>query len=266
MNKKAIAIQIENVKKSFTVGTENVEILKGVSTEIYEGNFFVIFGPSGSGKSTLLHTLLGLESPSSGSVSVLGENLYKMNEDERATFRKNQVGIVYQQPYWIKSLSVIENVAFPLFLMGQLPNEALPKAKKYLELVEMEHRMDYFPTELSSGQQQRVSLARALISDPTIIVADEPTGNLDTKSGETLMQYLSKLNKDGKTIVMVTHDLEYMKYADRMIRIVDGKLDHEYTQADRKKLLQGLSKKRGTKAEQDFEISDTISDKNKDQE
>jgi putative ABC transport system ATP-binding protein len=256
---KKVVIKVDNVAKTFKVGKEDVEILKGVSTEIYSGNFFVIFGPSGSGKSTLLHTILGLEPPTSGNITVLDEDFYKMSEDERSTFRKTRIGIVYQQPHWIKSLSVIENVAFPLFLMGQMPSEALPKAEKILELVEMSHRMHYFPTELSSGQQQRVSLARALISDPTIIVADEPTGNLDTKSGDTLMQYLSKLNKEGRTIVMVTHDLEYMKYADRMIRIVDGNLDDEYTQKDREKLLAKVAKKRGTKADQEFEMSDNVS-------
>ncbi len=257
MVKNPAVVETSDVSKVFHVGDQDVEVLKGISIDINERDFFVIFGPSGSGKSTLLHTLLGLEAPSSGQVKVLGENAYTMSEDEGATFRKTRIGIVYQQPYWIKSLSVVENVAFPLFLMGQMPTEAIPKAEELLETVGMKDWRDYSPTELSAGQQQRVSLARALINDPVIIVADEPTGNLDTKSGEKLMALLDTLNKkENKTVIMVTHDLEYMKYANRMVRIVDGMIDGEYTQKDREMILEEIMMtKKGTKADHDFELS-----------
>jgi len=253
----------ENIHKVFNVGAQDVEVLKGISTEVREGDFFVIFGPSGSGKSTLLHTLLGLEIPTQGQIKIMGEDCYAMTEDEAADFRKTRIGMVYQQPYWIKSLSVLENVSFPLYLMGQLPKEAAEKAEELLEMVGMADWRDYSPVELSAGQQQRVSLARALINNPALIVADEPTGNLDTKSGEELMQLLAKLNESGKTIVMVTHDLEYMKYANRMIRIVDGLLDGEYTQEDRETILKEIMQgKRGSGADHEFEVQNNGQGKN----
>jgi len=245
----------KDVHKTFHVGAVDVEVLKGVSTEIKEGEFFVIFGPSGSGKSTLLHTLLGLERPTTGEVRIEGQDCYAMSEDEAAEFRKSRIGMVYQQAYWIKSLSVAENVAFPMFLLGMMPSEAIAKAYQMLEIVGMEAWKDYSPTELSAGQQQRVSVARALINNPVILVADEPTGNLDTKAGEELMQMLSQLNKDGRTVVMVTHDLEYMKYATKLIRIVDGLIDGVFTQKDRAKVLKGLKGKRGSASDQMLEVS-----------
>jgi len=237
-----VVMSVEHVMKDFNVGAQVVSVLKDVSTGIHGGDFFVIFGPSGSGKSTLLHTLLGLERPSAGKVLLMGEDISAMSQDEAAAFRKTRIGMVYQQPYWIKSLSVLENVAFPLFLLGQLPSEAYTKAIEMLKIVGMEDWRDYSPTELSAGQQQRISLARALINDPVILVADEPTGNLDTLAGEELMQLLAELNKEqNRTIVMVTHDLEYMKYATRMIRVVDGKVENEYEESEIKKMFSKMN-------------------------
>lgn len=255
--KNAVVMSVEHIEKDFNVGTQVVKVLKDVSTEIHGGDFFVIFGPSGSGKSTLLHTLLALEKPTSGKVMIMDRDFSAMSEDQAADFRKYRIGMVYQQPYWIKSLSVLENVGFPLFLLGQLPSVAYGKALEMLKIVGMEDWKDYSPTELSAGQQQRISLARALINDPVILVADEPTGNLDTLAGEELMQLLSQLNKEqGRTIVMVTHDLGYMKYASRMIRVVDGRVENEYNQAQITKLFKEMGNtKRGSEMIQDLEVS-----------
>lgn len=249
-------MSVEHVDKNFMVGVQEVKVLKDVSTVIGSGEFFVIFGPSGSGKSTLLHTLLGLEQPTRGKVVLMERDFSAMNEDQAAEFRKTRIGMVYQQPYWIKSLSVLENVSFPLFLLGMLPREAYAKGEEMLKTVGMADWANYSPTELSGGQQQRVSLARALITNPAILVADEPTGNLDTQSGEELMQLLSKLNKEqGRTIVMVTHDLEYLKYASRMIRIVDGRIENEYDQAEVNKLFKQMRGKRGNLTIQALEVA-----------
>lgn len=219
-----------NLKKSFSVGGNVVPVLKGVNVTIKNGDFLMIVGPSGSGKSTLLHTFLGLEPPSEGVTKFLNFDLYALNEDDRAEFRKKHVGIIYQQSYWIKALNVIENVAFPLYLNGTEQSIALQKAMEELKKVGMDNWAYYYPTELSSGQQQKVGLARALIANPLIIIADEPTGNLDSKSGEALMQTLKDLNKNfGKTILMVTHDGGYVSYADRAIEIVDGLVNKEAT-------------------------------------
>lgn len=218
---------MDQVSKSFDVGTQKVDVLKDISFTITEGDFVLIFGPSGCGKSTLLHVLLGLEKPNVGVMAFNGTKLYDLpSDDDRADFRKNHIGMVYQQANWVKSLTVKENVALPLLLLGYADDEAQEKATKLLEFVGMLEWADYVPTELSGGQQQRVALARALIHDPLAIIADEPTGNLDFKAGETLMKQLQKLNQEqGRTVIMVTHDLLYLKYAKSIIQIADGQLD-----------------------------------------
>ncbi len=216
-------ISAQNITKSFLVGEQKVPVLKGISFTVETGDFVVIFGPSGCGKSTLLHVLLGLEEPTQGSVSVLSKNLYQnWTEDDRAEFRKKHIGMVYQQPNWIKALTIIENVAFPLLLLGIEKTEAHRRAQLALQSVNMANWAEYLPGELSSGQQQKVSLARAMVSNPEIIIADEPTGNLDFESGQELMELLVPLSKAGKTVIMVTHDLEYLTYATRGLRMLDG--------------------------------------------
>jgi putative ABC transport system ATP-binding protein len=241
-----IAIKIQNIFKSFQVGQQNVPILKGISFDVQKGDFLVIFGPSGCGKSTLLHTILGLEEPSDGSITMLEVDLYKQgDEDVRSNFRKNHIGMVYQQPNWVKSLNVIENIAFPLQLLGMEKIQGLKKAEDMLRVVGMSDWSEYVPTELSSGQQQKIALARSIITDPEIIIADEPTGNLDFESGQELMQLLMDLNKNKKkTIVMVTHDLEYLTFASKVIHIFDGKLSGQYGQKDKQKLLSSLRLKK----------------------
>jgi len=239
-------IEIENLSKSFTVATQLIPILKDVTFKIKDGEFVIIFGPSGSGKSTLLHSMLGLEEPTSGTVKYYGKDIFSgLNEDDRALFRKKHIGMIYQQPNWIKAYSVIENVGFPLMMLGIEKAMAMTRALSYLRKVKMEKWAYYRPTELSGGQQQRIALARALINNPYVIVADEPTGNLDFESGQLVMQLLNDLNKDeGKTIIMVTHDLEYLSYAQKAVRIFDGRMIGEYAGDDKEKLYSELKFKR----------------------
>lgn len=251
-----VVMKLTNVNKFFKVGDQDIHILKDVNATIKEMEFCIIFGPSGSGKSTMLHTLLGLEPPTSGNVYLMKSDMAQMDADTAAVFRTTRIGMVYQQPNWVKSLTVIENVAFPMYLLGYMPSEAAIKAMQMLELVGMTEWRDHMPTELSAGQQQRISLARALINDPIVIVADEPTGNLDTQSGEELMYLLSRLNKEHRrTVVMVTHDLEYLKYATRVVRLVDGQVMDEYAGADIDELRKKIVGKRGGKGIQELEMS-----------
>ena len=240
-------IKVDNISKQFRVGTQDIQVLKGISVEIDHGDFVIIFGPSGCGKSTFLHIVLGLEPPTDGTLNFLGKNLYETPyEDDRSDFRKKHIGMVYQQSNWVRSLTVKENVAFPLLLLGHDKPRALVKAIEMLKKVGMEGWADYMPTELSSGQQQRISLARALINDPEIIIADEPTGNLDYESGQMIMGLLADLNKQtGKTVMMVTHDLEYITFAKSVMRMFDGKLLGYYKDFDKDKLMSELRFKRG---------------------
>jgi len=240
-NKGKTIIQVKSVEKDFLVGEQKIKVLKGVSLSISEGDFVIIFGPSGCGKSTLLHGVLGLEPPTRGSILYKGKDLYSLGEDERVEYRKDNIGMIYQQSIWIKSLNVERNVSFPLDLYGIDALEVAKKASQVLKIVEMEEWKDHWPTELSSGQQQRVSAARALITDPTLIIADEPTGNLDSASGKELMDLMQGLNKRGKTIIMVTHDLAYLTSANRIFHIVDGMLEHEYLEKDKHLLIKKLS-------------------------
>lgn len=243
--------KIQNVSKAFHVGNQDVPVLKNINLEITQGDFVIIFGPSGCGKSTLLHTMLGLEEPTRGSVFFAGTNLYaNLTEDDRSDFRKEHMGIVYQQPNWIRALTVAENVAFPLQLLGEDRFGALDKAIKALEMVEINNWSTYIPTELSSGQQQKVALARALVTNPEVIIADEPTGNLDYESGQELMKQLTELNKNHKkTIVMVTHDLEYLKYAQTAVKMFNGSIEGVYENKDREKLFSEIKGKRGSDIE-----------------
>ncbi len=225
-------LELSNIFKSFTLGTQQVEIIKGVSFSVNEGDFVILFGPSGCGKSTVLNILLGLEEPTKGEVKFLGKSIYEHDEDGRAQMRKQQVGMVYQQSNWVKSLNVIENVYFPLTLRGMPQEQREKKAWEVLEMVDMKQGAYQTPTELSSGQQQRISLARALISDPALIVADEPTGNLDSKASVEIMNLFKEFNQRGKTVIMVTHDLEYLSSATRSINMADGVVVGEYKAND----------------------------------
>lgn len=223
---KQVLIEAKNIYKSFPVKGGEIQVLRGVDLQVREGDFLIIHGPSGCGKSTLLHTFLGLERPTSGKVSLLGKDVYSLPDDERAELRKEQVGVLYQQPIWVRAFTVLENVAVPLNLRGLVEGEALKRAAAAMGEVGLADGWDNFiPTELSSGQQARAGLARALVSDPAVLVVDEPTGNLDSKGGLELMELLKKLvAKFGKTVVMVTHDMELLPFGSRVIKMLDGQI------------------------------------------
>jgi putative ABC transport system ATP-binding protein len=243
---KQAIVAAKNVNKTFFVKAQNVEVLRDINMSVAQGDFLVIFGPSGCGKSTLLHILLGLEVPTKGEVFFMGKSMYEnLDEDDRSEIRKEHIGMVYQQPNWIKSLTVKENVMFALRLSGMKASQASTRALEVLSLVDMTDWQDYIPTELSSGQQQRVALARAVVTNPDIIIADEPTGNLDFESGQELMKLLGSLHKQGKTIIMVTHDLEYLEYAGRSLEMFNGKIVNELQDPGEYAAKNGNHMKRG---------------------
>ena len=218
-------IRIINIKKDYLVGKNIISVLKGVSVDIFPEEFIVILGPSGSGKSTLMNSMLGLEPPSSGKVIVEGEDLTIKTENQLAKFRYKRLGIVFQRAEWVRALNVVENVALPLSINGYSKAKRLEQAWMRLKQIGMDTHGKYIPSELSGGQQQKVTLARALINDPRIIVADEPTGNLDSSSSEKVMDLFKELNeKQHKTILMVTHNIDYVRYASRTIYIRDGNI------------------------------------------
>jgi len=224
-NGKKPIIELKNVQKDYQVGKNDVHVLKDVNIKIYPEEFIIILGPSGSGKSTLLNSLLGLEYPSSGNVFINGTDIAKMSIDDVARFRFKKYGIVFQRADWVKSLTVIQNIALPLFINNRPKKECMDVAWRLIKEVGMEDHADYTASELSGGQQQKICLARSLVNDPPIIVADEPTGNLDTVSSERVMNMFKDLNeKNKKTMVMVTHDINYVRYASRTIYVRDGRI------------------------------------------
>ena len=220
-------VRAKGVYKSFSTGDRYTNVLRNVDLDVAKGEFLVIFGPSGCGKSTLLHVMMGLERPDKGVVELEGMDLWNLSTADRANVRKREIGIMYQQQNWIKSLSVVENIAFSGQLIGLEKKEAVQKAKEVLQVVGMDYRTDYVPSELSAGEQQKIGLARALMTDPRIIIADEPTGNLDVKSGQEMVDLLIRLSESGKTVIMVTHNPEYLKFADRVMLMLDGKIRRE---------------------------------------
>ncbi len=244
-------IIVKDLIKNFYVGDQEVKVLKGVSLQVNRGDFLVILGPSGCGKSTLLHSLLGLEVPTSGQIMFLGKDYYLgTDEDSRTQFRKEHVGMVYQQPNWIKSMSVIDNVAFPLILRGYQQELAREIAHEALDSVKMTGWEKQVPTELSGGQQQRVALARCIVHNPEVIVADEPTGNLDYESGQEVMELFQSLNVvHKKTLIMVTHDIEYVKYATCAVRVFNGVIMGYFTKTNMHELVSQLQTKRIDKSQ-----------------
>lgn len=216
-------LKIEDLKKVYGNGETEVKALDGISFQVEEGEFIAIIGPSGSGKSTLLHSIAGLEKPTSGNVYFYDKDIYKMNKKELTILRRQKIGIIYQFYNLIPTLNVEENITLPIELdRKKIDTKKLDEIIKFLGL---EKRKKHLPNELSGGQQQKVAIGRALMINPTIILADEPTGNLDSKSSEEIMKVLKKANKDYKqTIIMITHNLEIAKLADRIIKIEDGKI------------------------------------------
>lgn len=221
------SIKLEDVRKEYHLGDTIVEALSGVDVEIEEGEFVAIMGPSGSGKSTLMNMVGALDIPTSGKVSVDGTDISTLSEDKLAVLRSKKVGFVFQQFNLIPSMNATENVALPMLFRGKSKRQRTERAENILEKVGLGDRLTHMPSELSGGQRQRVSIARSLANDPDIILADEPTGNLDTETGEKIMDLLTELNEEGKTIIMVTHDENDANYANRIINIVDGKIGVE---------------------------------------
>ena len=224
MEKKP-TIKIEKLNKSFGLGEAKVQILYDVSLEIHSGEYVVFFGPSGCGKSTLLNCVAGLEVPDSGKVHIRGEDISKMTKVQLAKHRNKKIGIVFQQFNVLKSFNVLENIAFPQVFAGISKKRRFKRAEHLLTMFGLSKIAKRIPTEISGGQQQRVAIARALVNNPWIIIADEPTGNLDSKSATEVMDLLENLNtKSRRTIVMVTHNPEHLKYAHRVFHLKDGRI------------------------------------------
>ncbi len=218
-------IEAKSLNKTFKLGSLDVEVLKDIDLTIDSGEFVSIMGPSGSGKSTLLYLIGGLDKPTSGSVKIKGSELSDMKDKEQSIMRRRDIGFVFQFYNLIPNLNVEENVMLPLLLDGKKLKDHKIKLDEILEVVGLSDRRAHTPRELSGGQQQRVAIARALINEPDIILADEPTGNLDTKTGMEVMQLLQKINREkGKTIVQVTHSKEAADYGNRIINVRDGKV------------------------------------------
>ena len=216
-------LKVENLTKIYGKGTTKVVALDNVSFSVEKGEFVAIVGASGSGKSTLLHLIGGVDRPTSGKVFIDGKDIYELDDDKLAIFRRRQVGLVYQFYNLIPILNVEENITLPLDLDNRKPNKEY--LNSLIKLLGLESRKNHLPNELSGGQQQRTSIGRALVTNPTIILADEPTGKLDSKSSDEIVELLRKSNKEYKqTIIMITHNMEIAKCADRIIQIEDGKI------------------------------------------
>ena len=220
-----VIIKLEDVWKIYKLGELELPILKGVSLEIARGAFVVVLGPSGSGKSTLLNMIGCLDLPTKGRVFLEGNNISKMSEDELAQIRGRKIGFIFQQFNLLQNLNALENVMIPMIFQGKSEKERQERAKSLLNSLELGNRIDHRPTELSGGEQQRIAIARSLANNPEIIVADEPTGNLDSSTGKKIMEILIDLHKnEGKTIIVVTHDPNIANYSNQVVYLKDGKI------------------------------------------
>jgi putative ABC transport system ATP-binding protein len=217
-------VSLDNVGKSYLTEDVETRALRGISFEIERGEYVAIEGPSGCGKSTLLSILGLLDTPSSGLYKLNGRSVEHLNANERATIRNREIGFIFQNFNLIGDLSVAENVELPLVYRGMTRGERRLRVAEVLERVRIPHRGKHYPMQLSGGEQQRVAVARALAGDPSILLADEPTGNLDTQNGEAVMELLNELHDAGSTIIMVTHDFRFAKQAKRSIGLLDGQL------------------------------------------
>lgn len=217
-------MQISNLKKAYKLGGEIVHALNDVSIEIQKGEFLAIIGPSGSGKSTLMNMIGCLDKPQSGKYLLDGKNIFQMDDNELATIRNQKIGFIFQNFNLLMKLTAIENVELPLLYAGVPAKERKAKALEALEKVGLKDRAGHLPNQLSGGQQQRVAIARALAGNPAILLADEPTGALDSKTSKEIMQIMKQLNELGHTIILITHDLDIAKQAKRMVSIQDGQL------------------------------------------
>lgn len=223
----ATVIEIEGVTKTYFLGETRIEALRGIDLRVHRGEYIAIMGPSGSGKSTLMNLLGCLDTPTSGRYFFAGENVAEMDDDELARIRNREIGFVFQSFNLLPREDSLRNVELPLVYSGMDRDDREDKARQALELVGLGDRMDHRPNELSGGQRQRVAIARALVNDPAIILADEPTGNLDSRTGDEIMALFEDLYKGGNTIILVTHEEIVAQHARRLVRLFDGRIEHD---------------------------------------
>jgi len=229
-------MQIQHLSKVYGQGENQVRAVDDISFTVEKGEFLAIIGPSGSGKSTLLHILGGVDCPTSGKVFVDGQDVYAQNEDQLAIFRRRQVGLIYQFYNLIPVLNVVENMTLPVLMDGRQVNQE--RLEELLDVLGLRGREKYLPNQLSGGQQQRVSIARALAGNPSVILADEPTGALDSRTGREVLGFLQKLNAEGDTVVLITHDNSIAVKAKRIVRLQDGRIIYDGDAHDPKAVVQ----------------------------
>ena len=217
-------IELEGIQKSYRIGDSEFPILKGIDLDIEAGEFIALMGPSGSGKSTLMNIVGCLDRPSGGRFTLLGQDISRTSDEKLARIRREELGFIFQTFNLIGRISVLKNVEIPMMLSGVARERRRARALQLLESVSIAHRSEFSPSNISGGERQRVAIARALANDPKIIIADEPTGNLDLKNSEEVMKILSNLNRDGRTIIMVTHNPEITENCSRVIRLRDGRI------------------------------------------
>jgi putative ABC transport system ATP-binding protein len=224
LEKDDVMVSTQALEKVYEVGTTKIKVLKDITLQIPRAKFVVLCGPSGSGKTTLLNIIGGIDRPTKGKIIVAGEDLTEQDEDFLSDFRCTHVGFVFQSYNLVSTLTVAENVAFPMEWTQKPPDEIEKRVTELLETVGLEHRANHFPSQLSGGEQQRVAFARALANNPELILADEPTGNLDVKNAGKIVQVLQLLKEKGKTVIVSTHDLEIRQLADHVLSLEDGRL------------------------------------------
>lgn len=265
LKEKIPVIQVKNLYKIYKVGETKVYALNGVDFTMYRGEFCAIVGTSGSGKSTLLNMLAGLEKPTKGEVVIAGKHIEKLTENQLVSFRRERVGFIFQSYNLLNTMNAVENIALPLSFQGMGKKKRIQAAKKYLKLVGLETVGDHMPNQMSGGQQQRVGIARALVVRPQIIFADEPTGNLDSKTTMEILKLMQRIVREqNQTLVMVTHDDHLATYADRIFHIIDGKIvkieeNHKRSglgqeEEQQEPMEEDISKQTGTGEKKDEEI------------
>jgi len=226
MPKNRTLFSAKNLALTYVVGEQQIDAVHSCDISIPENAVTIIFGASGSGKSSLLNVISGLQRPTEGTLTYQKEDLYSQTHNELAYFRAHELGIVYQTNYWVKSLNVLDNISLPLYFQGETKDTAHIRAKEALAQVNMSEFANKFPILLSGGEQQRIAMARAIVADPPVIIADEPTGNLDSTNGDLIIGLLQKFQKEqGKTIILVTHNMEYLHVANHLLEVQDGKVE-----------------------------------------
>lgn len=223
-------IKISDIKRSFLLGTEEIQVLKGINLEIQKGDYVALMGPSGSGKSTLMNILGCLDTPTSGTYTLNDKDVSKLTDNQLAEIRNKEIGFVFQTFNLLPRTTALDNVALPMIYAGKSKNERTLRAEEVLAQVGLQDRMDHHPNQLSGGQRQRVAVARALVNNPSIILADEPTGNLDTKTSIEIMALFDQIHAKGNTIILVTHEEDIAAHAHRIIRLRDGVIESDIRQ------------------------------------